>query len=698
MRVTRHPRRDILSHLADRSRVLDCRFLLSLAFESRILLLRHVPACLRLLVPALGVVVALPAGLIGQIRVVSYNTLDGPTPGVHDNAANLHTIFSSIAGQQVNGIARRPAVIVLQEQTASSPTNLANLLNGIAGYGGTYVAAMPSGQPNDDRQAFLYDTSQVTLVSTATSIATGEVRPVIRAGFRPVGYTSTAANLWVYGAHLMASDPTGRANQTAAMRSNANILGAGAHAIFAGDFNMDSNQEQAWLNLVTGAGAGLAVDPLNPTNVPQTWNNNSAFAGIHTQSTRTGATPDNDGGATGGMDDRFDVQLSTQPLHDGEGLAYIPNSYRAFGNDGQHFNKAINATPTIPLGAAVANALWDASDHLPVVADYQLPAKMTVSQTATPPPRVIVGAATGATFRIQNTAPVTVSVAADELDYALSTTGAGTGAFAGSTLATTPGDLRSVQLDTSSAGVKTATVTVSSSSQGVEGGSASFGVSTEVLDRARPSFAASTVVTSLAIDLGIWAVGSEPPLPLPVAVHNVAGALPSAGLDVDAVAPGGDSATLSLTLATGGAPVPAGASRMGEVGLRTDAVGAFEATYLLLTSDEDLPGASALAPLALTLQARVALPGDATLDNAVNIADFSILASNFNTSGAGWQQGDFNRDGIVGIADFAALAANFNTTAPAPNRSVPEPHAAAVAVAAILACLPRRRRVATGPG
>jgi hypothetical protein len=46
-----------------------------------------------------------------------------------------------------------------------------------------------------------------------------------------------------------------------------------------------------------------------------------------------------------------------------------------------------------------------------------------------------------------------------------------------------------------------------------------------------------------------------------------------------------------------------------------------------------------------------ALPGDADLNGTVNIADFAILASNFNTAG-GWSGGNFNGDALVNIGDF----------------------------------------------
>lgn len=60
----------------------------------------------------------------------------------------------------------------------------------------------------------------------------------------------------------------------------------------------------------------------------------------------------------------------------------------------------------------------------------------------------------------------------------------------------------------------------------------------------------------------------------------------------------------------------------------------------------------------------VPLPGDATGDNVVNIADFAILASNFNRVPRGFDQGDFNYDGRVNIADFSVLASRFNQGLP----------------------------------
>ena len=61
---------------------------------------------------------------------------------------------------------------------------------------------------------------------------------------------------------------------------------------------------------------------------------------------------------------------------------------------------------------------------------------------------------------------------------------------------------------------------------------------------------------------------------------------------------------------------------------------------------------------------RFTLPGDADLNQTVNIADFSRLASNFNVGATRWSRGNFDYNGITNIADFSLLSSNFNTGIP----------------------------------
>src|SRR4029079_2216349 len=66
---------------------------------------------------------------------------------------------------------------------------------------------------------------------------------------------------------------------------------------------------------------------------------------------------------------------------DGSGFDYLPGSYHAFGNNGTTYNKDIDDAAnsyvfsgvTSYTKSQILSALASVSDHLPVVADYQLP-------------------------------------------------------------------------------------------------------------------------------------------------------------------------------------------------------------------------------------------------------------------------------------------------------------------------------------
>ncbi|MFC1604813.1 hypothetical protein ACFL5F_07280, partial [Planctomycetota bacterium] len=125
--------------------------------------------------------------------------------------------------------------------------------------------------------------------------------------------------------------------------------------IYAGDFNLTGETEGAWTNMLA-VGNGQAFDPVNS---PGDWRNDPAFIHLHSQN------PVND------MDDRFDFQLISGGLTDGNGIDYVAGSYRVFGNNGTHTLNSGIATGT---GAVpnVLNALANTTDHLPVVADYEI--------------------------------------------------------------------------------------------------------------------------------------------------------------------------------------------------------------------------------------------------------------------------------------------------------------------------------------
>ena len=50
-------------------------------------------------------------------------------------------------------------------------------------------------------------------------------------------------------------------------------------------------------------------------------------------------------------------------------VSYVDGSYTALGNDGNHFNKSINSPANQAVPSSVADALYNMSDHLPVIMD-----------------------------------------------------------------------------------------------------------------------------------------------------------------------------------------------------------------------------------------------------------------------------------------------------------------------------------------
>ncbi len=140
--------------------------------------------------------------------------------------------------------------------------------------------------------------------------------------------------------------------------------------MFGGDFNFygSSVSSEPAHNWVLNGGTFPLFDPINMTGE---WHANSFYANIHTQSTRTTSF---DGGATGGLDDRFDFIFVSNDLQTGANKAkYVENSYAAIGNDGAHYNTSlVNPASNGSVPDDVANALHEMSDHLPVYLEIQV--------------------------------------------------------------------------------------------------------------------------------------------------------------------------------------------------------------------------------------------------------------------------------------------------------------------------------------
>ncbi|MEQ9460203.1 MAG: hypothetical protein RIG82_04570 [Phycisphaeraceae bacterium] len=79
-------------------------------------------------------------------------------------------------------------------------------------------------------------------------------------------------------------------------------------------------------------------------------------------------------------------------------------------------------------------------------------------------------------------------------------------------------------------------------------------------------------------------------------------------------------------------------------------------------------------------------PGDANLDQQIDLIDLSNLAANFGSPGT-YAQGDFNLDQTIDLIDLSLLASNFGFDATTPTPPIPEPAASLL----LLTLLTQRR-------
>lgn len=305
---------------------------------------------------------------LSAVRVVAWNTANSPNNASED--ALYSTVFEAIGNENVAGNALPPSIIALQEtDTAAFGGNsilrIENILESL--YPSTnYAHAASPLDTGDDSNGFVYDTGIFDLVSTSVVDETPGMQSfahnILRGQFRPDG-TSGESDFYIYTTHLKAgssgTDENRRTAEANAIRVDIDALGEGQDVLVMGDFNIGGSSEGAYQNFLA-PGNGQLFDPID---TPGEWKNNFSFRSVHTQNPAINGP--------GGMDDRFDFQIGTAEVFDDEGLQYIEGSYRAFGNNNTH---TFNSDITTGTGASpnVLAALAGASDHLPVVVDYEI--------------------------------------------------------------------------------------------------------------------------------------------------------------------------------------------------------------------------------------------------------------------------------------------------------------------------------------
>ncbi len=609
-------------------------------------------SCAATMALALGGGLVPASAVHAQVRVSTWNIakLIGDPTAVEE-------VLAALSDDDRNGFAVAPAILVFEEVTSGAVDDLEAIVDAAAPAGVTYARATYTTSSSEDSSggaiALFHRTDLfVEVASGHRDISTGAGRKSDRWQLRLVGYPEPIGTLWVYGCHLKASNDASSAATrlmgAEALRDDIASLGSGVNVVLVGDFNMYTSGEDAYAALTT-SGPGVLVDPLGNGD----WVGESN-AIKHSQSPRDISA----GGLTGGaMDDRFDFQLHSPKLGDGTGLDVIAGSYRSVGNDGNHYNEAINAGNNsyfpgqVARSNALADALFDASDHIPVIMDLHLPGVL-VAAVDDAIGRTLRGSSVPIEVWVQNTAPaetpwasLPIPVEVVAIDGA-----AGTG-FASAPLAPAVAST-SVMLDTATPGEIEVLLEARASGDVVN---AVFPLQAiaEVVDHAQPSLEPFGPVDEIEVTFEVEGSGS---VSLAIPIYNLGYDGLQSLLEVDsaAVAPG------PVSVSSLPAPI---AATPGELLLSIDAAAipakGWSGVVEIEVSDEDLPGEAMQALyVQLTLvPGSGGIPGDLNGDGIVNGADLAILLGAWGGRGPA----DLNGDGIVDGADLAILLGNWST-------------------------------------
>jgi hypothetical protein len=140
----------------------------------------------------------------------------------------------------------------------------------------------------------------------------------------------TGNKIIIYGVHLSSTSSIQRVFEADSIRLSSNALPTGTYFIAAGDFNLVSGTSNPYLHLLDQTEQGYFKDSGNFDDIFNTYN----------------ATL---------LDRRFDLILNSQSVVNAGGVEYVSSSFTVGGND----------------GSPPADQVYlDASDHLPVYADY----------------------------------------------------------------------------------------------------------------------------------------------------------------------------------------------------------------------------------------------------------------------------------------------------------------------------------------
>jgi endonuclease/exonuclease/phosphatase family metal-dependent hydrolase len=282
-----------------------------------------------------------------RVRVMSYN--------LHNYPNNQDADFKKIINQ-IN-----PDALVVVEMIKQNGVTqfLSNALSQDFTSVPVQIKGTNSAGNDGNDCAFYYKSSILTLIEYNAISA----RTRVISKFKMV-HNTTKDTLIIFGVHLKANSFTSdnienaqkRADAVQSLRNETNLYNSRTNFLVCGDFNIFSSNEAAFQKLIDQTSSGYFIDMFNASG---DWSGDPKFSTICTYSTAN-------------LNTRLDMILISQALKDPGGIDYVDGSFKIFGNDGAHFNRAVTTgTNTWFLNdPSIGVSLKNAFDHLPIYADF----------------------------------------------------------------------------------------------------------------------------------------------------------------------------------------------------------------------------------------------------------------------------------------------------------------------------------------
>ena len=254
------------------------------------------------------------------VKIVTYNLLrfDGDT----DRNVYFRKVVDELSAD----------IYITQE--LSNNSGVSNFLNNILNHGGQdkFLSAKFY-DDHDIDQALFFNKDKFEIVSTSKII--GEPRDIMVYRLKHV---ETDKLFYIFNMHLKASqgstNEVRREAQVITLMDYTKQMNDDHFYVTAGDFNIYSTDEPAYRKFFEETTTGYGN--FNDLVTVEGKYNNEEFSEIHTQSPRTSQFG---GGASGGLDDRFDYILFSDSLMMSKKTFVIKESYNVLGNDGNHYRR-----------------------------------------------------------------------------------------------------------------------------------------------------------------------------------------------------------------------------------------------------------------------------------------------------------------------------------------------------------------------